>query len=121
MSRSKDFDRLADVAQLMLDTRLAQLREVSAQLDGSRKQLAALNAAARPSDLPLVAAEKVGLVYDRWADVRRSELNLVVARQTAEWIETRAEAGTAFGRLQSLKGLEDRLKGKRCADPVVSA
>lgn len=112
MTRSKDLTRLAEVAQLMLDTRLAQLREASAQLDRSRKQLEAINAAARSADLPLVAAEKVGLVYDRWADVRRSELNLVIARQTADWIETRADAGTAFGRLQALQELEKRLKGR---------
>jgi hypothetical protein len=55
----------------------------------------------------------VGLAYDRWADVRRSELNLVIARQTAEWIETRVEAGTALGRLQALQGLEKRLKSRR--------
>jgi hypothetical protein len=77
MTKSRDLARLADVAQLMLDTRLGQL------------------------------------VYDRWADVRRAELNLVIARQTAEMLEARSEAGTAFGRLQALQGLAKRLEERR--------
>jgi hypothetical protein len=113
MTRSKDLSRLSEVAQLLLDAQLGQLRQVAVQLDRSRKQLEAINCAAKPADLPVVAAEMVGLAYDRWADVRRSELNLVIARQTAEWIETRVEAGTALGRLQALQGLEKRLKSRR--------
>jgi hypothetical protein len=113
MTKSRDLARLADVAQLMLDTRLGQLRAASTQLDRSRMQLMAINAAAKPADLPPVAAEKVALVYDRWADVRRAELNLVIARQTAEMLEARSEAGTAFGRLQALQGLAKRLEERR--------
>jgi hypothetical protein len=113
MTKAHDLTRLADVAQLMLDHRLGQLRAVSTRLDLSRMQLQSINAAARPADLPLVAGEKVGLVYHRWADVRRAELNLVIARQTAEMIEARSEAGTAFGRLQALQGLAKRQEDKR--------
>jgi hypothetical protein len=113
MTKSPELTRLADVAQLMLDHRLGQLRAVYARLDLSRMQLQAINAAAKPADLPLVAGEKVGLVYDRWADTRRAELNLVIARQTAEMIEARNEAGTAFGRLQALQGLTKQLEERR--------
>ena len=68
-------------------------------------------AVARPGEeLEPITAEKVGMAYDRWADARRSELNLVIARQTAAWIEQRGEAQAAFGRVQALQGLATRLK-----------
>ncbi len=113
MSQAKDLKRLAEVAQLMLDHRLGQLHGAAAELERSRMQLAAINEAGRPADLELVTAGKVALTYDRWADQRRSELNLVIARQTVGWMEARSEAQTAFGRVQALQGLATRLKDKR--------
>ena len=113
MSKAKDISRLADLAQLMLDHRLGQLRTSADQLDQSRMQLGAINRDAQPSDLDPVLAIKVGLGYDRWADVRRSELNLVIARQTAAWLGAQSEARTAFGRVQALQGVATRLKSQR--------
>jgi hypothetical protein len=114
MTRANDISRLAEVAQLMLDHRLGLLRVSATELERSRMQLQSINAAARPSeDLAPMTAEKVGMAYDRWADVRRSELNLVIARQTASWIEARGEAQNAFGRVQALQGLATRLKDRR--------
>ena len=114
MTKANNLSRLEDVAQLMLDHRLGRLHNAAAELDRSRMQLASINAAARPSDeLEPITAERVGMAYDRWADQRRSELNLVIARQTAAWIERRGEAQTAFGRVQALQGLAARLKQQR--------
>lgn len=113
MTKAADMIRLAEVAQLMLDHRLARLRDAAAELERSRMQRAALARPATPSDLEPVTAEKVALTYDRWADQRRAELNLVIARQTASWMEARGEAQTAFGRVQALQGLATRLTGKR--------
>ncbi|MGL4238152.1 hypothetical protein [Tabrizicola sp.] len=113
MTKARDLARLADLAQLMLDHRLGTLRQAADAVEQSRMQLQAINAASAPADLPPVAAERVGLAYQRWADVRRSELNLVISRQTAEWIEARGEAGTAFGRLQALQGLAARSPNRR--------
>ena len=113
MSQAKDLKRLAEVAQLMLDHRLGQLHGAASELERSRMQLGAINEAGRPADLEPVTAGKVALTYDRWADQRRAELNLVIARQTAAWMEARSEAQTAFGRVQALQGLTTRLKEKR--------
>ncbi len=111
MTKSKDLSRLADVAQLMLDDRLGRLRASASALERSRQQLAAINLAARPAEeLSPVVGERVAIIYDRWADARRSELNLVIARQTADCLEARAEAQDAFGRVQALQGLAARLK-----------
>lgn len=113
MSKARDLSRLADLAQLMLDHRLGQLRQSADALDQSRMQLAAVNRAAKPADLDPVTAARVGLGYDRWADVRRAELNLVIARQSAAWHEARSEAQTAFGRVQALQALATQAKARR--------
>ena len=113
MSHAKDLKRLAEVAQLMLDHRLGQLHSAATELERSRMQLSAINEAARPADLEMLTAGKVALTYDRWADQRRAELNLVIARQTVDWMEARGEAQSAFGRVQALQGLATRLKERR--------
>jgi hypothetical protein len=105
MSTAQDRTRIAELAQLMLEHRLGLLRKTRIDLDRSKQQLQAIDSAAEPADLPLVAGQTVGLTYERWANVRRSDLNLVIARQTASWIGAREDAGTAFGRLQVLRAL----------------
>jgi hypothetical protein len=113
MSRAKDLSQLADLAQLMLDHRLGTLKASSDRLEQSRMQLSALNQTAEPVDLDPVTAVKVGLDYERWADVRRAELNLVIARQTAAWLEARGDAQTAFGRVQALRSVAEKIRERR--------
>lgn len=113
MTRASEITRMADLAQLVLDHRLSHLRSTAAELDRSRMQIAALDQPAAPTDLEPVTAEKVSLTYSRWADHRRSDLNLVIARQTVAWMAARGEAQTAFGRVQALQGLATRQKERR--------
>jgi hypothetical protein len=112
MSRRCDLSRLENLSALMLDQRLARLRAAADLCDQSRMQIAALDQAAAPAGLPPVAAGQVALRYQLWADRRRGELNTVLARQTADWLEARAEAQRAFGKLQALRGLGLRQQGK---------
>ncbi len=112
MSRAKDIVKLQELARLMLDHRLSHLREAADQRDRSRMQIAALDQVAEPADLPLVQALQVGLRYQLWADARRAELNTVLARQTAEWLEARQDARQAFGRTEALRGITARLGRK---------
>lgn len=113
MTKRKDLQMLVMLSQLVLDQRLAAVRLAAEGLDRSRANLQAINAAAAPADLPPVAAGLVDMVYQRWADIRRAELNASIARQTAIWMEEKSEAATAFGRVQALKGAADRLDRKR--------
>ncbi len=113
MTKASEIARIAELAQLVLDHRLSHLRSTAAELDRSRMQIAALDQPTAPTDLEPVAAERVSLTYSRWADQRRSDLNLVIARQTVTWMEARGEAQTAFGRVQALQGLATRLKERR--------
>jgi hypothetical protein len=108
MSRAKDLASLAVLAQLMLDHKLGTLKGTSHRLEQSRMQLSSINQPRQSADLDLITSSKVGLDYERWADARRSELNLVIARQTAAWLEARGEAQTAFGRVQALQKLAEK-------------
>ena len=110
MSRNEQMDRLGDIARLMLDVRLAALQAANRAKQESEQQLAGLAARLAPADgLPEVAAELAALSYQRWADVRRAELNLVLARQTAVWIDAREAARQAFGKKQALAGIARKL------------
>lgn len=109
MSKARDLARLGALAQLTLDHRLALMRAATAALDRSKAQLAALNQPPDPVDLPLVPAARAEWTYQRWADLRRGELNLVIARQTADWLQARDQAKTAFGRMSALQGLAEKL------------
>jgi hypothetical protein len=112
MSRGKDIARLEGLARLVLDHRLALLRKAAEQRQQSQMQLAALERNEGPSGLDAVAAGQVALRYQRWADVRRTELNAVLARQTAAWLDARHDAQRAFGQAEALAKLAERLGRK---------
>lgn len=112
MTRLKDLAGLQELAQLTLDHQLDRMRAATVALERSKTQLGAINVAQESSDLPLVAAARAEMTYQRWADLRRSELNLVIARQTVDWLGEREKAKTAFGRLEALQGITARI-GRR--------
>lgn len=109
MSDKEKLRRLAEVSSLMLDTKMLALERAARARQHSLDRMAELNRPAAPTDLPLVAAAEVALRYALWADQRRSEINLLLARQTVEWVEARQEAARAFGRNQVVQKLGDRL------------
>lgn len=108
MTRKDDINALQGISRLLLDHRLSELRASAARRDQSRMQIAALDMPPEPADLAPVAAGQVGLRYQQWADTRRSELNILLARQTADWIAARDEARLAFGKLEALRGVAAR-------------
>jgi hypothetical protein len=113
MSHPGDMAALQKVARLLLDHRLSGLQAAAARREQSRMQIAALDRVAEPSHLPPVAAGQVALRYQLWADARRSELNIVLARQTAEWMAARDEARLAFGKLEALRGVAARCNSRK--------
>lgn len=96
---------LVQISQLVLDLKLAELNRAARARADSRARLADLALPPAETELPLAVAAQAGLLYDRWADARRAEINLALARQTAEWIERRDLAAKAFGRAQALRRL----------------
>ncbi len=99
---------LLDISRLMLEHRLAELTRAAAAREESKARLAGLSQPSAGTDLPLAVAAQASLLYERWAEARRAEINLTLARQTAEWIEARDAARQAFGRADALRRLNDR-------------
>jgi hypothetical protein len=113
MTRSGDVTALEGLARLILDHRLNALRAAADRREQSLMQVAALDATPGAADLSPVAAGQVALRYQLWADARRSELNMVLARQTADWMAARDEARRAFGRAEALREVAARLVARR--------
>ncbi len=103
-----DLARLAGLAGLIRDRRLDDLQAARLRREATQRQLGAL--AAGPSEgLSPVAAAQSALLYQRWVDRRRAEINLQLARDTAGWLEAQAAARVAFGRAQVLDVLKQRM------------
>ena len=104
---------LADVAGVILEARLADLRAANALREATQARIAALERRTAPPtdpEMSPVSLARNDLLYDRWVESRRVELNLRLARETAAWHEERARAATALGRTDALRRLEDQLR-----------
>lgn len=110
MTKAKNLARLSQITQLMLDLRLADLRAAAMKRQHSLDLLASLSHTPAATDLSVVAAHQADLRYRQWADVRRAEINLVLARQTADMHVARDAAGHAFGKDQALRGVQAKLR-----------
>lgn len=110
MTKAKDLARLSQIAQLILDVKLGDLRAAAAKRQHSLDLLSSLNQNPAETDLPLITAQQAQLRYQHWADVRRAEINIVLARQTAEMHVARDAAGQAFGKDQALRAVQARLR-----------
>lgn len=107
--KAEDLGRLERLAHLMLDQRLTDLRQAADAKAQSEAALAALSAHRMPdSDLVGASTDLVELAYSRWADGRRAEINVILARQTHLWLQARQAACLAFGKVDALRRLKDR-------------
>jgi high-affinity Fe2+/Pb2+ permease len=108
--KEQDVHRLRELTGLMLDHRLAVLRQAA---EAKAQTEAALASLARPmagkDDLLGASSALAALAYERWADARRVEINQLLARQTHVWMEARDVAQIAFGKAEALRRLQDRL------------
>ncbi len=103
----KKLAQLQGLAQMVLDAQLADLRAIARAREESLTHLADLNRPFPELDLHPVAAAEAGLRFQRWADLRRTEVNEILARQTVQMEEARSAAQTAFGRSTALARLRD--------------
>lgn len=106
MTKQQQLNRLRDIADFVLERRLAALQVATHAKLQSEVQLCGLAKPHHaPADVPPVLAERVALMYQYWADGRRAELNMVLARQTANWIDARHAATEAFGKKRVIEKL----------------
>lgn len=108
MSDKEKLKRLADVSGLLFDTKMIAVEKAARARQQSLDRLAELERPATPTDLPPLLAAEISMHFALWADQRRSEINQVLARQSAEWAEARQEAALAFGRNQAVLKLGKR-------------
>ena len=109
MSRIEEITKLQRLAELMLDHRLAALREAASAKAQSEATLAGLSAPEAVEGLQGAAGALAALQYQRWAEARRTELNACLARQTRAWLDARDLAKEAFGKAEALRGLVRKL------------
>lgn len=110
MNKSQQLSQLRQIADLMLDSQLFALRRAARAKAESEARLAGLDRTIpAPASLSEIAAGIAALSYQRWADARRAELNVVLARQTVAWTEARDAARLSFGRKQVLQSLSGKL------------
>jgi hypothetical protein len=120
MSKAVQLAKLADLAELVLDSRLSALQAAARAKQDCEAQLSALALIPEgQSDLEGVASQLAGLAYQRWADARRAELNQQLARRTVSLIEARDAAREAFGKKTVLGAMAAKLRSlpRRGEDP----
>lgn len=100
-------NRLSVIAGLIRDRDLARLRQAAAAREETRALIAGLDAASA-TDLDLVTGALVEQSYHLWAERRRAELNLCLARQTADWLQCQQKAAQGFGKAEILSRLMRR-------------
>ena len=111
----KKIAALAELAAIVLDVKLADLRKIAAERNASLAALAALATPEAPQDddISPISAAQAGLRYQQWADLKRAEINMRLSLQTAEWQVQRESATKAFGRTDALKRLGEKAKAAR--------
>ena len=112
MTSKRDFIRLQEITDLVRDHRLGQMRSAAAKRAQSLQQIEALDRPDDGTDQASIVGNLVALRYQTWADRRRAELNVVLARQTVDWIDAVDSARKAFGQTQALRALRDRIERK---------
>lgn len=114
MSAPKQLARLQSLAQMILDAQLVELRKVARARSETMAHLSDLKSPeVRMDDDTGVAEVKAALAYQLWADQRRAELNVTLARQTAQWMDRRDAARHAFGKADVLNALAKRALAKK--------
>ncbi|MGL5008904.1 MAG: hypothetical protein ACRC6I_03420 [Paracoccaceae bacterium] len=112
MTSEKRLASLGQITEVILDQRLMALQAAQRARQATKARIAALDTAFTSDELALVAAERAQLLYQTWADRRRSQLNQTLAQQTVATMECEAAAREAFSRNTVLSGLRARLPAK---------
>ena len=101
---------LLTISHLIKDLHLAALRRAEAERAALLDRIATLRERpSAPADMAPAIAEEVTLRYDRWADLRRREIEVALKHKAVECDALRARARLSVGR----DGALEKLVGKR--------
>jgi len=104
MKHQNDHTQLQRLARMCLDRDLANLRKSADAKEALYDRLADLEPRPATGFDPVTAA-RVAIMHQIWADARRAEINVSLARSIALWLEARSVASKSFGRWQVLSKL----------------
>lgn len=93
----KDLSRLVALSRMLLDQDLHLLREAAIRKDTIAARLNGLEPASAPGLDPITEA-RLRDRYQIWADGKRAEINITLARARAEWLEQRGKAAYSLAR-----------------------
>ncbi len=114
MSKFKDMARLRALTEMVLDTRLSDLRAKAMQRQNTIDKLEGLRAPApMMGETVGIADALAALNFQVWAEARRAELSQVLARQTAQWLDSRDQARVSFGKARGFEKLYDKLVAQK--------
>lgn len=109
MKKQAKITQLKLLSDLIFDQHSAKLQACAAARGASLQRLADLRVTAQTELDPITQAQSM-IRYERWADARRADINVVLARQTVDWMEARTAAKMAFGRAEILRQLQTKSK-----------
>lgn len=105
MTVLRQLGQLKHVSDLMLDQRLLALRAAQTARVATQDRIAALDMPYFAEGCFIAIAARAALLYEAWADGRRRDLNLILARQTVTEIEAKVDARIAFSKQRVLENL----------------
>lgn len=101
----RSLGRLQHLAAMIRDREMAGLRAANLAREASEARLADLAKPMPTMGLDPVMAALTEIRWQRWADRRRAEINLQLARQIVECEQMRDRACHAFARTEVLRRL----------------
>lgn len=114
MSQARHLAKLRALTEIVLEARLGDLRAVAQARHNTITKIEGLHVST-----PLVG-ETVGIAdalaalnFQVWAEARRTELTQTLARQTAQWLDSREQARIAFGKATSFEKLVEKTRKNR--------
>ena len=111
--RTKDLERLTEVARLVADRDLARLRILRLRSSALRREAEALGRQEISSptiELDPATRAGVGVLWDRWRDAELRRLQGQRARNAVEEAKAMSAARKSYGRQIALAEIKDKLR-----------
>ena len=106
--QAENLARLQDLSELIRNIEMAKLQAAILARQASEARLADLAKPIPDSHLSPIASAITEIRWQKWADKRRAEINITLARQTAACNDAQDRVNRAFARANVLRQLVAR-------------